>query len=222
MSAAEGGALHRRHRDDERATQAPVDDRLVVRAQAGDLKAFEELVVRHQGEVYRLARRMLRDPHDAEDAAQETFVQAWRRLDGFRGDAAFRTWLHRVTVNACLQALRSRPPTEPLPEEVVATGPRPEQMAEAGELVEATRAAVATLTGSQRAVWVLRELEGMSYEAIGEALGVSLPSVRSRLHRARVQVVTVLRLAGVEVAGAPVEPEEAAPGGEDARREDGT
>jgi RNA polymerase sigma-70 factor (ECF subfamily) len=171
---------------------ALTDADLVSRAQTGQLDAFEELVRRHRLATYRVALRMLGDESDAEDATQDAFVQAWRNLAGFRADAAFSTWMYRVVTNRCLNMLRARRRTEPLPDDREAPASRPDRIAEARWQVEDLKLAILRLTPEQRAPLVLRELQGCSYEEIAEALDVSISAVKSRLHRARLELLSAM------------------------------
>jgi RNA polymerase sigma-70 factor, ECF subfamily len=171
---------------------ARTDADLVSRAQSGRLDAFEELVRRHRLATYRVALRMLGDESDAEDATQDAFVQAWRNLGGFRADAAFSTWMYRVVTNRCLNMLRARRRTEPLPDDREAPASRPDRIAEARWQVEDLKLAILRLTPEQRAPLVLRELQGCTYEEIAEALEISIPAVKSRLHRARLELLAAM------------------------------
>jgi RNA polymerase sigma-70 factor, ECF subfamily len=171
---------------------ALTDADLVSRAQAGQLAAFEELVRKHRLATYRVALRMLGDESDAEDATQDAFVQAWRNLGGFRADAAFPTWMYRIVTNRCLNMLRARRRTEPLPDDREAPASRPDRIAEARWQVEDLKLAILRLTPEQRAPLVLRELQGCSYEEIAEALDVSISAVKSRLHRARLELLSAM------------------------------
>jgi RNA polymerase sigma-70 factor, ECF subfamily len=168
---------------------ALTDGDLVSRALSGQLDAFEELVRRHRLATYRVALRMLGDESDAEDATQDAFVQAWRNLGGFRADAAFSTWMYRVVTNRCLNMLRARRRTEQLPDDREAPASRPDRIAEARWQVEDLKLAILRLTPEQRAPLVLRELQGCSYEEIAEALDLSISAVKSRLHRARLELL---------------------------------
>ena len=172
---------------------ATADADLVSRAQAGRLDAFEELVRRHRTATYRVALRLLGDESDAEDATQDAFVQAWRNLGGFRADAAFSTWMYRIVTNRCLNMLRARRRTEPLPEEREAPASRPDRIAEARWQVEDLKRAIGRLTPEQRGPLVLRELQGCSYEEIAQVLDLSIPAVKSRLHRARLELLAAMR-----------------------------
>ena len=171
---------------------ARTDADLVSRAQSGRLDAFEELVRRHRVATYRIALRMLGDESDAEDATQDAFVQAWRKLGGFRADAAFSTWMYRIVTNRCLNMLRARRRTEPLPDDREAPASRPDRIAEARWQVEDLKLAILRLTPEQRAPLVLRELQGCTYEEVAESLDISIPAVKSRLHRARLELLAAM------------------------------
>jgi len=170
-----------------------VDDRVLAdTARAGDVEAFAVLVRRHQAAVYRVALRILGSTSDAEDAVQEAFVQAWRGLARFRGESAVSTWLYRIVTNRCLNVLAARRPTEPLDFEVPAADGDPALIAEHHERFAAVARVVGALPAEQRAALVLRDFEGLSYDEVGEVLGVSLAAVkgsRGRIHRARLMVL---------------------------------
>jgi RNA polymerase sigma-70 factor (ECF subfamily) len=186
----------------------PDDDRdLVARAQAGDTQAFEVLVQRHQRWVFTLAFRMVGDAAEAEDLAQEIFLKAYRGLAGFRGAARFSTWLHSITSHHCLNALeaRNRQPLHhrerertggddrpPRLERLADGEPRADALLEQQERARLVQAALARLKNDHRLIVVLRDIQGMSYEAIAEALGIELGTVRSRLHRARMELKGLL------------------------------
>ncbi len=173
------------------------DDTLVVRAQEGDTAAYGELVVRYQPAMYRLALRLLDDPGEAEDATQESFLSAWRRLRGYRGEAAFSSWMYRIVTNRCLNMVRSRRPATSLDgaaEEVAGPEARgPERGVEANEQLGALRLALARLPPDQRACWLLREGEGLSYSEIAAIVGGSPAAVRGRIHRARRRLAEVMQ-----------------------------
>lgn len=169
-----------------RSPRQPDDRELVERARAGHRDAFGELVRRHSGLAIGVATRMLRDSDAAEDAAQEAFVRAWRSLDGFRGDARFTTWLYRIVTTTCLQVIRRRRPVDGGPiDDLHAAGPGPEELAVAGDLRARVDDAVQQLSPGDRAAFVLRTFEGLSYEEVGDTLDISVAAVRSRLRRAR-------------------------------------
>lgn len=168
------------------------DAALVGLARSGNADAFEELVRRHQVGVFRIAIRMLGDPADAEDAAQEAFLQAWRGLPQFRLQSTFSTWIYRIITNRCLNLRRARRPSQPLRWDRESPEPSPDQSAHAREQLAALSRAILELTSEQRAAFVLRHLEGCTYEAIAEILGISRAAVKSRLHRARLELVAAL------------------------------
>jgi len=189
----------------ERPTPS-MDQDLVSRAAAGDLPAFGELVSRHQDRVYGLAFHLLRDAAEAEEVVQETFLVALEKLSTFRGDAAFGTWLHRVAANAALMRMRKRqrapdrlgaePVEELLPHfdsqgHLVLQGPahdwskRADEQLSDRQIRRSIADAVQNLPGDYRIVFLLRDVEGLSSEAMAELLGITVAAVKSRLHRAR-------------------------------------
>jgi RNA polymerase sigma-70 factor (ECF subfamily) len=173
------------------------DQVLVQAAQRGDDRAFRELVTRHEDRVYRLALRMLRDEQDAEDVLQETFLSVYRHLDSFRGDSEFSTWVYRIAANASLMKLRSRKATvsldEPAPDGEEEGPPRdladwsvtPEEAILSSEIRTQMDRALQGLSEALRLVFVLRDIEGLSIEETARVLGISVPNVKTRLHRAR-------------------------------------
>ena len=169
------------------------DRDLVYRAIAGDRFAFAELVRRNERRVYNLAYRMLGREEDARDATQDAFMIALRKLSSFRGDAAFSTWMHRVTVNACYDILRKRrrEPVQELPEEVEveATGP---DHAETTALSIDVRRALLEVPFEFRAPLVLHDVQDLPYDEIAEVLGVPVGTVKSRIHRGRVALAAAL------------------------------
>lgn len=185
------------------AAQPPESDRparlaeeraWVEAALDGDNKAFGKLVERYQKKVYGLAFGILRNREDAWDVAQDAFVKAYKNLSTYEGNAAFYTWLYRITYNLSLDVLRSkgRRATEELTEQTQeAAGddsPRPEhpsETAERRELAEVVTQAMSKLTEKHRAIIVLREIEGLSYEEMADVLQISKGTVMSRLFHAR-------------------------------------
>jgi RNA polymerase sigma-70 factor (ECF subfamily) len=174
------------------ASERP-DDELVARFLAGDQAAFTALVHRHERRVYNLALRMLGREEDAKDAAQDAFLNALRKLSSFRGQAAFTTWMHRVTMNTCYDILRKRrreplldDPPDDIPSRV--TGDPASQVADA---VDVQRALV-QVPQEFRAVLVLHDVQDLAYEDIAEILGIPLGTVKSRLHRGRVALARLL------------------------------
>lgn len=167
-----------------------VEAALIQAASNGDRSAAERLLAPHERPLYRLCRGMLGQAEDAEDAVQETFLRALRALPRFRGDAALRTWLHRIAVNVCLEWKRARPPLDLLPTGV-SEGPAPELAGSPEEIVlRQLRAldALGTLPRRQRALLLLREVEGWSIGEIAAALSCSKKRVENDLYRARCAV----------------------------------
>ncbi len=169
---------------------------LVRAAQEGDPASFRELVTRYEGKVYRLASRMVRDPQDAEDVLQETFINVYRHLDTFRGDSEFSTWIYRIATNASLMKLRSAKPTlslddsadgeeEEYPRELADWSGAPEEMLLNSEIRAEMDAALAQLPETLRSVFVLRDVQGLSVDETARVLNISVPNVKTRLHRAR-------------------------------------
>lgn len=176
---------------------------LVARARSGDRDAFGELVWRHQDAVYTLAHRLV-GADLAPDVAQEAMIRAWRSLSGFRGEAAFATWLHRITVNVAWTERRraARHAARPLDDVLVETGlPDPGVTPEtAGEMVDvraALRACIDRLTPGQRAVVVLRDVYGWGNDEVAAELGISRTTAKVRLHRARKRLRELLEERGL-------------------------
>ena len=179
-----------------------VDPALVRACQRGEAGALEELISATYADVYALSRRMLGDPDEAADATQEVFVRVMRSVLGFRGESAFGTWLHRITVNVCLTMLRKRsrareaglvaghtPFAMPDDETALVTGgPAPDDQAEAADLISRSEAALAKLPEDARTVVVLRDIEGLSTREVAELLGVTESVVKVRLHRAHAKL----------------------------------
>ncbi|MET0190986.1 MAG: sigma-70 family RNA polymerase sigma factor [Pseudonocardia sediminis] len=181
------------------ATRAALDETtLVVRAQEGDVHAFEELARRHQDALFRVAVRVLGNRTDAEDALQEALLDAWKKIGSFRGEAAFSTWMYRIVTNRCTALLRRSRPTVPVSEvgeDVLAsTGSRsPERAAEVDAEMAALSRVLGRLPDDQRTCWVLRELEGLGYAEIAEITGAGETAVRGRIHRARTALAEGMR-----------------------------
>lgn len=162
----------------------------IQRAQAGDPAAFDALYEAHAGRVFALCLRMTADERRAEELTQDVFVKAWRRLATFRGESAFGTWLHRVTVNTVLddRRQRRRRPAQlsVLPDDVFggagAGGGDPTRRL-------ALERAVASLPDRARTAIVLHGIEGYSYEEVAELMGVALGTVKSHIHRARALLI---------------------------------
>ena len=171
------------------------DEKLIALSREGDLDAFNQLVERYQSRVYRLAYRMV-GPASADDASQDALISAFKSIRSFRG-GNFRSWLLRITANVCHDQLRSAKrkggaSLESMLEagawEPAGPGRSPEEAASDAELNAAIMTAVAALPPNQRAVLVLIDIEGYSYEETAETVGASLGTVKSRLSRAREKV----------------------------------
>jgi len=161
---------------------------LVTRAQDGDRNAFSELVRIHSRGVLNVIYRMCGDMQVAEDAAQETFIQAWMKLKSYRPQSSLRNWLYRIAVNTAIDMLRKD--KRILPGEIEDMNlrdsePGPEALVASAERTEVVQEAVLTLPDASRAVLVLREFEGLSYQEISEALEIPVGTVMSRLNYAR-------------------------------------
>ena len=168
------------------------DTTLVERVRGGDRSAFGEIVKRYQARVYRLAVRFTGNPQEAQEVLQETFLAAFRNLASFRAESAFSSWLYRVTVNCSLMHLRkgrAGPPRvalDDLPPSVVPVGGDwPDAATDRREIAEVLSAAVEELPELIRAVFILRDVEDLSTEQVAEILEVTVATVKTRLHRAR-------------------------------------
>jgi RNA polymerase sigma-70 factor (ECF subfamily) len=183
-----------------------IDRELVARAQRGDKRAFELLVEKYQGKLARLLSRLIRDPVEVEDVAQEAFIKAYRALPSFRGDSAFYTWLYRIGVNTAknhLMAMGRRAPTSTEVETEEAEGYEegeqlrdintPESVTLSREIAATVNAAIEALPEELRTAIQLRELEGMSYEEIARTMDCPIGTVRSRIFRAREAIAEKLR-----------------------------
>lgn len=182
------------------ATPADSDLLLVKRSVAGDQKAFELLVIKYQRRIQRLIGRMVRDVDLVEDIAQETFIRAYRALAQFRGDAQFYTWLYRIAVNTAKKALMDmkRDPTvsensfkssdddeTSVLENELTSSETPDAVLASKEIAEMVNSAMEALPEELRQAITLREIEGLSYEEISEAMSCPIGTVRSRIFRAR-------------------------------------
>ena len=180
---------------------ADTDQMLVARAVAGDQRAYELLVLKYQRRIERLIGRMVRDTDLVEDIAQETFIRAYRALGQFRGEAQFYTWLYRIAVNTAKKALVDLK-RDPLVSESALRGgddedetsaveneltspETPETVLAAKEIAATVNSAMEALPEELRQAVTLREIEGLSYEEIAEAMNCPIGTVRSRIFRAR-------------------------------------
>lgn len=181
---------------------------LIEKVRSGDHDAFEPLVREHQKKVYSLALKLLRDPDDAEDAAQESFIKAFTSLDSFRADSRFSVWLYRITYNICLDLLRRKKRANEVPlsfeddegEETELQIPdertSPEKEYEKAELRSLIREGLDTLSPEHRQILIMREISDMSYSEIAETLSIEEGTVKSRIARARRSLAKYLELHG--------------------------
>ena len=188
-----------------RASSKDTDQQLVERVFSGEMRAFEFLVLRYQHRLLGLIGRLVRDPHEAEDIAQETFIKAYKALANFRGESAFYTWLYRIAINTANNYLVSRgrrPPDTDVDidddEQVdaqyaLADHDNPESLQRRDELKKAIDQAIAELPEDLRTAFSLREFSGLSYEEITEIMGCPVGTVRSRIFRAREAIDNKIR-----------------------------
>jgi RNA polymerase sigma-70 factor, ECF subfamily len=174
---------------------------LVTAAREGDMHAFEQLIQKYDRNVFRIAQHITQNREDAEDVVQDAFLKAYQNLNKFQGNSKFYTWLVRIAVNEALMRLRKRKADKTvsmdedvetedgsMPREVADWSPNPEQLFGQSELGDILGKTIQGLPASFRTVFVLRDVEGMSTEETAEMLGLSVPAVKSRLLRARLQL----------------------------------
>lgn len=183
-----------------------IDRQLVARAQRGDKQAFSLLVEKYQRKLARLLSRFIRDPAEVEDVTQEAFIKAYRALPAFRGDSAFYTWLYRIGINTAknyLMAMGRRAPTSTEVDADEAEGfeegeplrdiNTPESVLLSKEIAETVNSTIEKLPEELRKAIQMREIEGMSYEDIAQAMDCPIGTVRSRIFRAREAIAEQLR-----------------------------
>jgi RNA polymerase sigma-70 factor, ECF subfamily len=189
--------------------QRDIDAQLVERVKAGDRQAFELLVTKYERRVLRLLSRFIRDQAEMEDVAQETFIKAYRALPQFRGESAFYTWLYRIAVNTAknylstqgrrpismsqLQSADAEDGESFDAEDVVEDTNTPDAVLHSRQVAETVNAAIEALPLDLRTAITLREIEGLSYEEIAEAMSCPIGTVRSRIFRAREAIAERLR-----------------------------
>ncbi|MGE4334809.1 MAG: RNA polymerase sigma factor RpoE [Pigmentiphaga sp.] len=187
-------------------TEREADAILVERVQRGDKQAFDLLVRKYQRKILRLLSRLIRDPVEVEDVAQEAFIKAYRALPGFRGESAFYTWLYRIAVNTAknhLAASKRRPSGGPYYENEdgetfdetanLSDIQTPEAVMASREIASTVNSAIEALPDELRTAIMLREIEGLSYEEIAQSMGCPIGTVRSRIFRAREAIAARLR-----------------------------
>jgi RNA polymerase sigma-70 factor (ECF subfamily) len=174
-------------------------------ARNGDMAAFERLVTRYSGRVYTLALRMTGSAADAQEIMQETFLSAYQNLKSFRGDSGFGSWVHRIAANFALMRLRHKRVVDDVEGQLKGElefsddgklasfplsnwGQRADEAALGDELKQAIEQSVSRLPDAYRVVFLLKDVEGLSYEEIAEVVGETVPAVKSRLHRARLNL----------------------------------
>ena len=201
-------APHSRYDADMTTPSAPPhDDRyLVLRAQDGDIVAFEKLVDRYQGRLFRSAYMIVRNRQDSEDIVQETLIQAWRSIHLVRQPDAFRGWLLRICTNKATSLMRKQHcrATDPYDAESLETASNtaqasanntanPADSSEVNAQIKALADILASVPPNLRIVWVLREIDEMTYEEIGQTLNLTVPTVRGRLARSRSLVMSMMK-----------------------------
>jgi len=187
-------------------TEREIDQLLVERVQRGDKKAFELLVIKYQRKLMRLVSRLVRDQAEAEDVVQEAFIKAYRALPQFRGESAFYTWLYRIGINTAknylvTQGRRAPTSTETNAEEAETFDDAeqlrdintPESMLATKQIAATVNIAMESLPEELRVAISLREIEGLSYDEIADAMGCPIGTVRSRIFRAREAIAEKLR-----------------------------
>lgn len=196
------------------------EQELVDRARAGDQSAFEQLVVEHQNKVYSLAFRMVNHREEAADLAQESFLKAWQALPTFQGESSFGTWIYRLTTNLCIDYIRRQKRRQEIQPVASLDDPDsglgepadwkqdPQHHVERKELRRALNRALQELPDHQRQILVMRELSGLSYQEIVQALDLDLGTVKSRIARARKNLQKILLDQGNLFARHPSKPRE--------------
>lgn len=177
------------------------DVALVDSFKAGDIAAFEEIVSRYEAKVMNLSLRFTRNQEDAEEVLQDVFTTVYRKIDGFRGQSAFSSWLYRIVVNAAFMKLRKKKQNQAISMEDLAPAvkqycierddaawPHSHNVAVTRELQEVLQKAIDRLPDQYRAVFVLRDVDGLSNQETGQILDLSIPAVKSRLHRSRIML----------------------------------
>ena len=204
------------------------DQELVEKARQGDMDAFEQLVLDNQNKVYALALRMVNDREEAADLAQEAFVKAWQGMKSFQGESSFATWIYRLTANLCIDWLRRqkrREGVEPAVSlddessgwaEPADRDSDPQLVLEKSERGRALARGLDRLPEWQRQALVLRELSGLSYQEIGQALDIDLGTVKSRIARARLSLRKILMEDGNFFGYEPSKPSKDQTGGGEA------
>ena len=182
-------------------TDEPTDLELVEEFRAGSVDAFDQLIKRYEAKAFNLAMSFTRNQEDAEEVLQDVFVTVYRKINGFQGKSAFSSWLYRITVNASFMKLRKNKQEKSIPVEEITPAmekhwierdnrsvPSCEAIATNEELKEQLSSSINRLPEEYRAVFILRDIDGLSNKETGEILKLSIPAVKSRLHRARLML----------------------------------
>jgi len=198
------------------------DTQLVEKVREGSMEAFEEIISRYESKVYNLAMRFCRNQEDAEEVLQDVFSTIYAKLDGFRGQSQFSSWMYRIIVNAAFMKLRKRKQSHTISLEDLAPqlrqscleqdNPvlhRSDTITQNKELRIILDAAIGRLPAQYRAVFILRDVDGLSNQEVSEILGLSIPAVKSRLHRSRLMLRRRLQRYYLEFSGLKELPPEA-------------
>jgi RNA polymerase sigma-70 factor (ECF subfamily) len=190
------------------------DTQLVEKVREGSMEAFEEIISRYESKVYNLAMRFCRNQEDAEEVLQDVFSTIYSKLDGFRGQSQFSSWMYRIIVNAAFMKLRKRKQSHTISLEDLAPQVRQscleqdnpvlhrsDTITQNNELRKTLDAAIGRLPSQYRAVFILRDVDGLSNQEVSEILGLSIPAVKSRLHRSRLMLRRRLQRYYLEFAG---------------------
>ena len=176
------------------------DSELIIKFKAGDQEAYAELVNHYSEKVHNLAMRITRNEEDTEEILQDVFLTVYRKIDSFQGKSAFSSWLYRITVNTSFMKLRKRKQHAALSFDDIQPGTRDSWVAHRGdcvnidamctrhELREALETAITKLPDEYRVIFILRDVDGLSNQEVGEILELSVPAVKSRLHRSRLML----------------------------------
>ncbi len=185
------------------------DRQLIADCLKGQIEAYSELVRRYQDRLYNAVFRFLNDAEDAQDVTQEAFVSAWQALSRFKGNAKFFTWIYRIAINHAIDLKRKRKVSRGLEvrlsdelQPVAAGAAPPEEAVERREEAEKLRKALNLLSAEHRMVLILKDIDGMKYEEMADTLEVPIGTIRSRLHRARLELRVILERQEKEQAGA--------------------
>lgn len=198
--------LPKQKREQTMANEELNDLELIARFTKGCTVSYEELVNRYETKVHNLAMRLTRNAEDAEEVLQDVFVTVYRKIEGFEGKAKFSSWLYRITVNAAFMKLRKRKQDQSISLDDMlphiqnkaitqrnAFGARSDSLALNNEIRDALEQAISKLPEDYRAVFILRDIDGLSNKEVGEILSLSIPAVKSRLHRSRLMLRRRLR-----------------------------